>query len=382
MYKFLLSIATAYLLQAASPVFAQSEATIGSALHSFRVVAVVKDLEVPWSIAWLPDGAMLVTERVGNLRIVRDGVLSPPIEGVPMVHAKSQGGLFDVLPHPNYAVNKWVYLSYAKPVGKDSTTMVVRGRLEGDKLSNIEEIFQAQTSGKNGHYGGRLAFDYKGYLFVTVGERQASTKEDLENHPAQDRSNHQGVVVRLHDDGRIPADNPFVGKSDILPEIWSYGHRNPQGLAFHPVTGDLWEGEHGPQGGDEINIIQAGLNYGWPVVGYGVNYGSGEPIHSTQTRADMESPLHYWVPSIATSGLMIYSGDKFPSWQGNIFIGGLKGRQLARVILSSDAKTVENEETLVKGLGRIRDVRQGPDGFIYLADESNGAIVRLEPSNE
>ncbi|MFT7129250.1 MAG: glucose/arabinose dehydrogenase [Gammaproteobacteria bacterium] len=381
MVKFLLSITTAYLLQTASFVFAQVDNTFGSALHSFRVVTVVKGLDTPWSMAWLPDGAMLVTERSGDLRIVRDGVLSQPVEGVPTVHAKSQGGLFDVLPHRNYSVNKLVYLSYAQAVGKDSTTVVVRGRLEDDRLANIEKIFQAKTSGRDGHYGGRLAFDYNGHLFITVGERQASTKKDLENHPAQDRSNHQGVVVRIHDDGRIPADNPFVGKSDILPEIWSYGHRNPQGLAIHPITGDVWEGEHGPQGGDELNIIQAGLNYGWPVVGYGVNYGSGAPIHSNQTLSDMEPPLHYWVPSIATSGLMIYGGDKFPKWQGNIFIGGLKGRQLARITLSDDAKLVENEETLVKGLGRIRDVRQGPDGFIYLADESNGVIVRLEPSN-
>jgi glucose/arabinose dehydrogenase len=381
MYKFLVWLTSIYMLQAVSTVFAQPDGSIGSALHSFRVVTVAKDLDIPWSMAWLPDGTMLVTERAGNLRIVRDGVLSPPVDGVPTVHAKSQGGLFDVLPHPDFSRNKLVYLSYAKPVGKDSTTVVVRGRLEGNTLSNIEEVFQAKTSGRDGHYGGRLAFDYKGYLFITVGERQASTKNDLENHPAQDRSNHQGVVVRLHDDGRVPADNPFVGKSGMLPEIWSYGHRNPQGLAIHPVTGDVWEGEHGPQGGDEINIVQAGLNYGWPVVGYGVNYGQGEPIHSTQTHAEMESPLHYWVPSIATSGLMIYSGDKFPEWQGNIFIGGLKGRQLARISLSEDAKTVEGEETLVKGLGRIRDVRQGPDGFIYLADESNGVIVRLEPAN-
>lgn len=381
MYKYLFSIATACLLQLTSTVFAQDDDTIGSALHSFRVVTVVKGLEIPWSMAWLPDGTMLVTEREGNLRVIRDGVLSPPVEGVPTVHAKSQGGLFDVLPHPNYSVNKLVYLSYAKSIAKDSTTVVIRGRLEDDKLSDIEEIFQAKTSGRDGHYGGRLAFDYSGYLFVTIGERQASTKKDLENHPAQDRSNHQGVVVRLHDDGRVPEDNPFVGQKDILPEIWSYGHRNPQGLAVHPVTGDVWAGEHGPQGGDEVNLIQAGLNYGWPVVGYGVNYGAGEPIHSTQERENMESPLHYWVPSIATSGLMIYSGNQFPKWQGNIFIGGLKGRQLARISLSGDAKTVENEETLVKGLGRIRDVRQGPDGFIYLADESRGVIVRLEPSS-
>ena len=352
---------------------------VGSALHQFQVVEVVDGLEIPWSMAWLPNGDMLVTERPGQLRVFSNGELSAPVEGLPEVHSESQGGLFDVLPHPDFASNSLVYLSFAKPLAESTTTTVIRGRLQNNKLSAIENIFQAKTSGSRGHYGGRLAFDNQGYLFITVGERQAATKGDLTQHPAQDRSNHQGVVVRLEDDGRIPDDNPFIGQQNMLPEIWSYGHRNPQGLAVHPLTDDMWVGEHGPQGGDELNIVKPGLNYGWPVIGYGVNYGLGEPIHKTQTQEGMEQPLHYWVPSIATSGLMIYSGDKFPQWSGNIFVGGLRGEQLARVTLSDDAKTVVAEEILVQGLGRIRDVREGHDGYIYIADESNGRIVRLQP---
>lgn len=360
-------------------VAADESEVVDSALYQFRVVDVVDGLKIPWSMAWLPNGDMLVTERPGRLRVVSQGILSAPVEGLPKVHAKSQGGLFDVLPHPDFASNNLVYLSFAKPLTDGSTTMVIRGRLQDNKLSAIEDIFQAKTSGKSGHYGGRLAFDNQGYLFITVGERQAATKGDLTQHPAQDRSNHQGVVVRLRDDGQVPDDNPFIGQQGVLPEIWSYGHRNSQGLAVHPLTGDLWAGEHGPQGGDELNIVQPGLNYGWPVIGYGVNYGLGKPIHEAQTQDGMESPLHYWVPSIATSGLMIYSGDKFPRWLGNIFVGGLRGQQLARVTLSDDAKTVVAQEVLVQGLGRIRDVRQGPDGYIYIADESKGRIVRLQP---
>jgi glucose/arabinose dehydrogenase len=226
-----------------------------------------------------------------------------------------------------------------------------------------------------------LAFDRHGFLFITVGDRQAPPRGNLEAHPAQDRSNHHGTIIRLHDDGRVPADNPFVNTPNARPEIWSYGHRNPQGLAIHPETGDLWANEHGPQGGDELNLIQRGRNYGWPVIGYGVNYGSGSPIHESTHRAGMEQPVHYWVPSIATSGLLIYTGDRFPAWRGNIFVGGLAGEQLARLTL--DGRRVVGEETLVRGMGRIRDVRQGPDGLIYLVIDAEGrrpSVVRLEPT--
>ncbi|HUP51166.1 MAG TPA: PQQ-dependent sugar dehydrogenase [Longimicrobiales bacterium] len=353
-----------------------------SALHDFRVVTVADGFEHPWSIAFVPGGDILVTERPGRLRIIRDGRLLPaPVEGVPPVFAVGQGGLMDVVPHPDFASNRLLYLSYSKPLGgQESTTAVIRGRFENDRLTNVEEIFEAATRGR-GHYGSRLVFDGNGHLFVSVGERMASPSGDLEAHPAQDLSNHHGTINRLYEDGRVPPDNPFVGRDDVRPEIWSYGHRNPQSLAIHPETGELWEAEHGPQGGDEINLIEPSLNYGWPVIGFGVNYGSGRRIHEGTLREGMQRPVHVWVPSIATSGMMIYDGAAFPEWRGDIFVGGLAGEQLARVEVDMGVSVLE--ETLVRGMGRIRDVRQGPDGFIYLAidDGANGLtpIVRLEP---
>ncbi|MBW3535405.1 MAG: PQQ-dependent sugar dehydrogenase, partial [Gemmatimonadetes bacterium] len=246
--------------------------------------------------------------------------------------------------------------------------------------TGVEEIFEADSRGR-GHYGSRIAFDADGYMFFSVGDRQAPSTGDLERHPAQDISNHHGTVNRLHDDGGVPSDNPFVSRSGAEPSIWSYGHRNPQGLAIHPETGDVWITEHGPQGGDELNRVLPGRNYGWPVIGYGVNYGEGTPIHSALERDDMESPVRFWVPSIATSGLMVYTGDRFPGWRGNIFVGGMAGEQVARVVVGDD---MVQEETLVQGIGRIRDVRQGPDGYIYLAIEDRRGgltpIVRLEPA--
>ena len=354
-----------------------------SAYHDFRAVTVADGLDVPWSVAWLPDGDMLVTERPGRLRIVRDGTLLPDaVPGVPEVFARGQGGLFDVLPHPDFATNRLLYLSYARPLAEGSTTAVVRGRFEDDRLTGVVDVFEAQSRG-GGHYGGRLAWNRDGYLFVSVGDRMARTRGDLSAHPAQDRSNHHGVTVRLHDDGRVPDDNPFVGQDGALPEIWSYGHRNPQGLLVHPETGELWADEHGPQGGDELNLIQPGRNYGWPVFGYGVNYGSGTAIHAGTRGEDIESPAHFWVPSIATSGLMLYTGDRFPAWEGSFFVGGMAGQQLARLTPSVDRPgRIEQEETLAYGIGRVRDVRQGPDGYIYLAVEQRGQpsqVVRLEP---
>ena len=353
-----------------------------SALHDYRVVTVAEGLMNPWSIAFLPGGDMLVTERPGRLRIVRNGKLLPnAVTGTPAVFAQGQGGLLDVVPHPQFTQNKLLYLSYSKPVEGGSTTAVARGRFENDQLTNVQDIFVADTKGQ-GHYGSRLVFDGNGYLFITVGDRQVPPSGNLEAHPAQDLSNHHGKLIRIHDDGRVPADNPFVSRAGAKPEIWTYGHRNMQGLVLHPVTGDLWETEHGPQGGDEVNVIKAGSNYGWPVIGYGVNYGSGAAIHAGTHREGMQQPLHIWVPSIGVSGLMIYTGDKFPGWKGNLFAGGMTGKRLVRMTLNG--QKVDFEEDLLWGVGRVRDVRQGPDGLIYVAIDGEGGaatpVLRLEPA--
>ena len=384
----LMLVATSMLVTVASTASAQR--VYYAAHHDYRVVTVAEGLLRPYSMAWLPSGDMLVTEMPGQLRIVRDGLLLPEaVPGVPEVFYTGQGGLFEVIPHPNFSENRWIYLSYAKEEGDTSVTAVVRGRLENDRLSNVVEIFSPQAAGF-GHYGGKIVFDDEGYLFLTLGERQAPARGDLTAHPAQDLSNHHGVIVRLNDDGSVPDDNPFVDQAGALPEIWSYGHRSPQGLVIHPETGDLWESEHGPQGGDELNLIEPGNNYGWPVIGRGTNYGSiGSPIHGAIGQQGMEQPVHFWVPSIAASGLMVYTGDKFPMWHGSIISGALAGEQLARLHMSDDYREVIVEETLAYDMGRIRDVRQGPDGYIYLAiSDGNGAgrgdfqpteIVRLEP---
>jgi glucose/arabinose dehydrogenase len=359
-----------------------------SALHSFRVVTVVDGLVNPWSIAWLPNGDMLVTERPGRLRIVRDGRLLPePVAGVPAVRVVGQGGLQDVVVHPDFTTNGLIYLSFAKPSGDGSegTTAIVRGRFENDRLTNVEEIFEARPwSGSPGHYGARMVFDGEGHLFVSSGDRMAPSTGDLTKHPAQDPSNHHGAILRLNDDGSVPADNPFVGRAGFAPEIWSYGHRNPQGLALDRETGVLWETEHGPQGGDELNDIRPGLNYGWPVITYGANYRVGTPI-GRKEQEGLEQPAAFWVPSIAASGLAVYHGDRFPMWKGNAFAGGLSAQhqRLSRIMF--DGTTVTGREPLLQGEMRIRDVREGPDGYIYIAtDNALGnptPIIRLEPAD-
>ena len=375
---------TACLLIPAGIVRAQDD-VLRSAQHSYRVVPVVNGLVSPWSMAFLPRGEMLVTERAGRLRIVRGGTLLPdPVAGLPPIRVGNQGGLLDVVVHPGFVQNRLIYLTYSKP-SPDSTrgtTAVIRGRFVRDSLLDIEEILVAEVwSQGQGHYGSRMAFDRDGYLFITVGDRQVPPTGDLEAHPAQQLSTHHGKVLRVHDDGRVPEDNPFVGLAGALPQIWSYGHRNAQGLLVHPETNDVWATEHGPQGGDELNLIQRGRNYGWPVIGYGVNYRTGTAIHAGTMRQGMEQPVKVWVPSIATSGLLYYTGDKFRGWRGSVFVGGMVVQVLSRLTL--DGQRAVSEELLVQRRGRIRDVRQGPDGFIYLAlDDNTGApsgIVRLEP---
>ena len=354
-----------------------------SALHDYRVVTFVDALVQPWAIAFLPNGDTLITERPGRLRIVRQGQLLPQaVEGVPAALHSSQGGLLEVAVHPNFASNRLLYLTYSKPHadGKQSTTALIRGRFENDRLTNVQQLFESVSQGR-GHFGGKIAFDKNGYLFLTLGDRQVPPEGNLEAHPAQDLSNHHGKMIRLYDDGRVPEDNPFVKREGARPEIWSYGHRNVQGIAIHPETGDVWADEHGPQGGDELNRVQSGRNYGWPVIGFGVNYQTGLAIHTGTHRQGMEQPVHIWVPSIGISGLMIYTGDRFPQWKGNLFVGGMVGQQLARLTLQG--QRITNEETLVPQMGRIRDVRQSPDGYIYLVtDDRDGKptpILKLEP---
>jgi glucose/arabinose dehydrogenase len=345
--------------------------------HTLRAVTVVAGLAHPWSVAFLPDGRMLITERPGRLRLVgKDGKLDPrPIEGLPAnVAEHGQGGLLDVVLHPKFDENAWVYLSHAARDGTGVGTEVARGKLAGDRLTDVQTIFRMQPkSGGGRHFGSRLVFDREGYLFITLGDRG-------EQERAQRLDDHAAKIVRLHDDGRVPADNPFAQRAGAKPEIWSLGNRNVQGAALHPRTGALWAHEHGPQGGDEVNVIRAGVNYGWPVITYGANYGTGTRIGEGTAKAGMAQPVHYWVPSIAPSGMAFYDGDRFPRWKGDLFVGALRDQMLVRLKL--DGEKVIKEERLLKGaFGRIRDVRAGPDGLIYLlTDDTDGKLIRLEPA--
>jgi glucose/arabinose dehydrogenase/extradiol dioxygenase family protein len=324
---------------------------------------------------------MLVTEREGRLRIIRNGVLDPkPIAGVPAVFARVLGGLLDVALHPQFAQNRLIYLAYSKAGDNNlSTTALARGRFDGTALTDVKDIFVANTWSKsNTNYGGRIAFDRAGFLYLTIGERQ-------EQQRAQDVKDHGGKVIRLRDEGSVPMDNPFVGRAGYQPEIYSLGHRSPQGLAMNPATGALWENEHGPLGGDELNILQPGKNYGWPLVTFGTDY-DGTKISDATTRADLEAPFVYWVPSIAISGLTFYTGDRFPQWKGNVFVGAMfAGRSrgtghLQRIVINDAGRPINREPLLAELRQRIRDVRQGPDGLLYLlTDEDEGMVLRLEP---
>jgi aldose sugar dehydrogenase len=359
------------LMFASFPAFAQ---TYRSDEHAFRVVLVVQGLEQPWSMAFLPDGRMLVTEKAGRLRIISQGKLDPqPVAGLPRVTVHGQGGLHDVVLHPDFSKNGLVYLAYAAQGADGVGTELARGRLAGNRLENVQVLFRQSPKGNGAvHFGGRIVFDRAGYLYLTLGDRG-------EKERAQRPDDHAGSVIRLHDDGRVPQDNPFAGKAGWKPEKFTLGNRNTQGAALHPQTGVLWTHEHGPQGGDEVNVMRAGINYGWPVITYGVNYGIGTKIGEGTHKAGMAQPIHYWVPSIAPSGMAFYTGERFPRWRNDLFVGALRDQCLVRLRL--DGEKVVKEERLLKGvLGRIRDVRSGPDGFLYLlTDEADGVLARLEP---
>jgi glucose/arabinose dehydrogenase len=348
---------------------------VSSERHDFQLVTVAEGLEHPWSLAFLPDGDMLVTERPGRLRVIRQGQLDPsPVPGLPEISAGGQGGLLDVALHPDFAENGLIYLSYAGASIRGRGTEVARARFDGVRLADLETILMVRPKSSGGrHFGSRLAFAPDGTLYVTAGERGESER-------AQDLSDPAGSVIRITDDGGVPPDNPFVGRDDARPEIYSYGHRNPQGLTVHPETGAIWAVEHGPRGGDELNLLSAGANYGWPVVTYGESY-AGFPIGEGTSKPGMVEPVRYWVPSISPSGLAFYMGDAFPRWRGNLFLGALSGRALVRLELDGDR--VVHEERLLADLGaRIRDVRSGPDGLLYLlTDHPNGKLLRLEPAD-
>jgi aldose sugar dehydrogenase len=359
----------AVTLAAASPLVTSEKAR-------FTYQVVTSGLSHPWSLAFLPDGRMLVTERAGRLRMIdSEGRLDPrPVEGLPEIAQYGQGGLLDVVLHPDFRDNHWVYFSYAEPGSGGVGTAVARGKLNDHRLDQVAVIFRMNLkSRKNYHFGSRLVFDRNGYLYITLGERG-------ERMEAQNLGSDNGSLIRIRDDGRIPEDNPFVGVKGARPEIYDYGHRNMQGAALDPRTGRVWTHEHGPQGGDEINIEQAGANYGWPVITYGVNYVSGTRIGEGTHKPGMEQPIHYWVPSIAPSGMAFYTGSRFPGWNGDLFVGSLKFQQLVRLQLDGD-KVIHEERLLTGMLGRIRDVREGPDGLLYLlTDEENGRLVRLLPA--
>lgn len=348
---------------------------ITSQQQRFRVVPVVQGLEHPWGMAFLPDRRILVTERPGRLRLIDNGALvAEPIQGLPdNIVAEGQGGLLDIATHPDFADNQWVYLSYSGAGEGGVNTEVARGRLRGRELVDLEVIFAAQpkTHG-SAHFGSRLLFGPDGYLYITLGDRYHAMRQ------AQDPNDHLGTTVRLHDDGRVPQDNPFVGRPDARPEVFTYGHRNVQGMALHPETAAVWIHEHGPQGGDEINILRPGANYGWPAITYGIDY-SGAIISEDTHAPGMEQPVIYWNPSIAPSGMTFYTGERFPEWQGDVFVGALKFQLIVRLELEGD-EVVAQERLLQGQLGRIRDIQQGPDEYIYiLTDSSEAGLFRLEP---
>jgi glucose/arabinose dehydrogenase len=358
----------------AAPAVVRAQETLKSAKAAYRLVTLSHDLVQPWSIAFLPDGRMLITERPGRLRVFANGRLEPrALSGVPAVRTGGQAGLLDVCLHPNFAQNRALYLSYISGDSSGTATTVARAELGDGGLGSVKVIFEALPKGQGSlNLGSRIVFDRTGLMYVSVGDR-------FQMQRAQDLGDFAGKIVRLKDDGSVPPDNPFVGRPGARPEIFTWGSRNPQGLALHPETGKIWEVEHGPKGGDELNILKAGANYGWPVVTYGVNY-DGSKITDNRSLPGMEDALRTWVPSISPCGLAFYTADKFPGWKGSLFTGALSNYALFRIELDGERYRSE-ERLLVDRLPYIRDVRQGPDGLIYLVTQSDdGGLFRLEPA--
>lgn len=378
---------------AMSSAFAQSFKSLATADYKVNVYTVVDGLENPWSLAFMPDGRMLVTERRGTMRVIDMGrLVEKSVSGLPKVAPHGQGGLMDVVLHPKYSENRWIYWTYNASVGDLHGTELARGKLGGSAdapaMTDVQVLFKMSPKTNHAyHFGARIVFDREGYLYVTLGDRGDSPGKGPAQR-AQQLSDHAGKTIRLMEDGRVPPDNPFVQTAGAKPEIFTLGNRNIQGAALHPVSGRLWAHEHGPQGGDEVNILVAGANYGWPVVTYGANYGIGTKIGEGAQKPGMVPPLLHWTPSIAPSGMAFVGSDgnggarptNFPKWSGNALAGALAGQMLVRMTLAGD-KVVAQERMFTKVLGRIRDVRNGPDGNLYLlTDSENGAVLRMEPA--
>jgi glucose/arabinose dehydrogenase len=338
------------------------------------VTKITGGLDHPWSMVFLPDDEILISERSGSLRrVVQGQLLEAAVSGLPDVAEQGQGGLMGLALHPQFERNRWLYFAYAGRNEDGYSTHLARGRYQDGRLAEVQTLFQATPKVSGGrHFGGRVLFDRDGYVYLALGDRG-------QRELAQQPENHAGSLIRLHDNGSVPADNPFVNKPGLMPEIYSYGHRNMQGLALNPFNGYIWSHEHGPKGGDEINVHKKGANYGWPVISYGEEYWGGDIGAGLTEQAGMEQPLYYWVPSIAPSGMVFYSGDRYPGWQGNLLVGSLKFSLLARLTLKGN-EVVAEERLLEDAIGRIRDVQQGPDGYLYLlTDEGDGGLYRLDP---
>ncbi|CAM2851694.1 PQQ-dependent sugar dehydrogenase [Flavobacterium frigoris] len=341
-------------------------------VKNYTLETVVDGIPIPWGMAWLPDGSMLVTEKSGILYHIKNGQKTE-VKNVPAVYNRGQGGLLDIVLHPDYAKNGWIYITYASTEGEGEggNTKLIRAKLENESLTQIQSLYKCGPNTTKGqHFGSRIVFDNEGYLYFSAGERGAHFVNP------QDITRDNGKIYRLNDDGSIPADNPFVGKAGAKEAIYSYGHRNPQGLVKNPVTGAIWDHEHGPKGGDEINIIKKGANYGWPVVTYGIDY-DGTNISTIQQKPGMEDPIYYWVPSIAPSGMTFVTGDRYPEWKGNLLVGSLKFQYLELVKLDGDKIT--GRQKIATDIGRVRNVAQGPDGYIYIGVEGKG-IVKIKPN--